>query len=120
MGSEAAAAEDNPAGSVAARALVRAFRAARAAQATGAQFLFNRSVVEIPRTQGRVAGVVLDDGRRIEAPVVEALLARGHEINLINPFSMSCGGMQAISRDQQTGALNGAADSRRDGGAIAL
>jgi gamma-glutamyltranspeptidase/glutathione hydrolase len=33
---------------------------------------------------------------------------------------MTCGGMQAISRDPETGVLNGAADSRRDGAAIAL
>jgi hypothetical protein len=57
---------------------------------------------------------------RIEAPVVEALRVQGHEINLIDPFSMSCRGMQAISRDRETGVLNGAADSRRDGAAIAL
>jgi len=42
----------------------------RAAEAKGAEFLFNRTVVEIPRANGRVTGVVLDDGTRIEAPVV--------------------------------------------------
>jgi len=42
----------------------------RAAEARGAKFLFNKAVVEIPRKGGRVTGVVLDDGTRIEAPVV--------------------------------------------------
>ncbi|MEE8123580.1 MAG: FAD-dependent oxidoreductase, partial [Alphaproteobacteria bacterium] len=42
----------------------------RAAEAKGAQFLFKKAVVEIPRANGRVTGVVLDDGTRIEAPVV--------------------------------------------------
>ncbi|NQW08567.1 MAG: gamma-glutamyltransferase [Alphaproteobacteria bacterium] len=66
------------------------------------------------------------DGRRvdlesrIEDDVVADLRSRGHEINMIEPFSMSCGGMHAISRDPDSGALNGAADSRRDGAAIAV
>jgi len=32
---------------------------------------------------------------------------------------MTCGGMQAISRDWETAVLNGAADSRHDGAAMA-
>jgi gamma-glutamyltranspeptidase/glutathione hydrolase len=78
-----------------------------------------QAAIDAPRAR-------LWDGRhvdlenRIEPSVVEALVACGHEINLINPFSMTCGGMQAISRDPETGVLNGAADSRRDGAAIAL
>ena len=62
----------------------------------------------------------IDLENRIEAPVVESLRGRGHEIALIDPFSMTCGGMHAISRDPETGALNGAADSRREGAAMAL
>jgi sarcosine oxidase subunit beta len=42
----------------------------RAAEARGGRFLFNREVVEIRRAGGRVAGVTLDDGERIDAPVV--------------------------------------------------
>lgn len=42
----------------------------RAAEAKGAKFLFNKTVVEIPSKDGRVTGVVLDDGTRIDAPVV--------------------------------------------------
>jgi gamma-glutamyltranspeptidase/glutathione hydrolase len=78
-----------------------------------------QAAIDAPRAR-------LWDGRRvdlenrIEAPVVEDLRARGHGINLIRPFSMACGGMHAISRDPETGVLNGAADSRRDGAAIAV
>jgi gamma-glutamyltranspeptidase/glutathione hydrolase len=78
-----------------------------------------QAAIDAPRAR-------LWDGRhvdlenRIEPSVVEALVACGHEINLTDPFSMSCGGMQAISRDRETGVLNGAADSRRDGAAIGL
>ena len=42
----------------------------RATEAKGGAFLFNKRVVEILRENGRTAGVVLDDGQRIEAPVV--------------------------------------------------
>ena len=44
---------------------------ARAAEAAGGRFLYGRRVMEIPRdANGRVEGVVLDDGTRIAAPVV--------------------------------------------------
>jgi gamma-glutamyltranspeptidase/glutathione hydrolase len=48
------------------------------------------------------------------------LAARGHDIHTCEAFSMSCGGMQAIARDPINRALTGAADSRRDGAAIAI
>jgi|TARA_R110002072_G_scaffold123048_29_gene258181 gamma-glutamyltranspeptidase/glutathione hydrolase len=57
---------------------------------------------------------------RIEMPVVEELRRRGHEIKLVEPFYMYCGGMHAIARDPESGALGGAADSRRDGSAVAI
>jgi gamma-glutamyltranspeptidase / glutathione hydrolase len=57
---------------------------------------------------------------RVEEPVIEELKRRGHEIEMTTPFSMQCGGMHAIHRDPKSGALSGAADSRRDGAAIAI
>ena len=42
----------------------------RAAEAAGGTFLFNSRVVEIPTENNRVTGVVLEDGTRIEAPIV--------------------------------------------------
>jgi sarcosine oxidase subunit beta len=42
----------------------------RAAEAKGAEFIYNRKVTEIHRADGRAAGVTLDDGRRFDAPVV--------------------------------------------------
>ena len=64
-------------------------------------------------------GSQVDLENRIEPPVVEALRGLGHEIGLIEPFSMKCGGMHAIGRDRATGVLYGAADSRREGAAVA-
>ena len=41
-----------------------------AAEAHGAEFRYNSKVVEILKSDGRVSGVVLEDGTKIEAPVV--------------------------------------------------
>ena len=65
----------------------------------------------------------LFDGRtvnlesRVEASVMEELRSRGHDVTPLGAFSWSCGGMHAIARDA-AGALEGAADSRRDGAAM--
>ncbi len=50
----------------------------RAAEAKGAVFLFGANVVEVLQHGGRVAGVALEDGTRIAAPVV---------INVAGPHS---------------------------------
>ena len=65
------------------------------------------------------------DGRKVSvesrvAPeVMEALRGRGHDVTAMGAFSWSAGGMQAVARDAETGAFTGAADSRRDGAAVA-
>ena len=41
-----------------------------AAKNVGCEFIFNRRVIKIPSENGRVKGVVLDDGTEISAPVV--------------------------------------------------
>lgn len=66
----------------------------------------------------------LFDGRtvnlesRVTPEVMEELRARGHQVTPLGAYSWSCGGMHAIARDAATGALEGAADSRRDGAAM--
>ena len=53
---------------------------------------------------------------RIGAAVIDALRARGHEVDVGPPWEkMLVGGMQGIVRNPATGALFGAADLRRDG-----
>lgn len=42
----------------------------RAAEAKGAEFMFNAEVVEIRKKDGRVAGITLKGGTRIDAPIV--------------------------------------------------
>lgn len=64
----------------------------RAAEARGGEFLFNKRVVEIPRSRGRVSGVVLDDGTRIDAPVV---------INVAGPHSSPVNKMAGADGDMK-------------------
>jgi gamma-glutamyltranspeptidase/glutathione hydrolase len=45
----------------------------------------------------------------------QSLEARGHEVNVIEPWSTSVGGAQAILVDVGTGVFQGGADPRRDG-----
>ena len=56
--------------------------------------------------------------RRVPHAVCVELSARGHDVTLLPDFSWRTGGMQAVGREPDTGALVGAADSRRDGAAI--
>jgi gamma-glutamyltranspeptidase/glutathione hydrolase len=76
-----------------------------------------QAAIEAPRAR-------LWDGRRIDlegriAPqVVAGLREKGHDIQEAEAFTWVAGGMQAVARDPATGALEGAADPRRDGAAI--
>jgi gamma-glutamyltranspeptidase/glutathione hydrolase len=59
---------------------------------------------------------------RIESRVPEAtrraLAGRGYKLDVMGPWSMRVGGVQAILRDQATGWLMGGADPRRNGYAM--
>ncbi|MDH3476236.1 MAG: FAD-binding oxidoreductase [Rhodospirillales bacterium] len=63
-----------------------------AAERAGADFLFNKRVVEIPTEGERVLGVVLDDGRRIAAPVV---------VNVAGPHSYKINALAGADRDMR-------------------
>ena len=63
-----------------------------AAQAAGCRFLFNRSVSEIPSEGGRVQGVVLEDGSRIDAPVV---------VNVAGPHSSKVNELAGVISDMR-------------------
>lgn len=76
-----------------------------------------QDAIDAPRARlwdGRVVHVE----SRIDPATVKALKGRGHEVSMIAPMSMACGGMHAVKIDPVSGALEGAADSRRDGAAI--
>ncbi len=62
----------------------------RATERAGGKFLFNRRVEEIPTKDNRVEGVVLDDGSRIEAPIV---------VNVAGPHSFQITEMVGAEKD---------------------
>jgi len=61
--------------------------AQRAAEARGAAFRFNSNVVEIRKTAGKIAGVTLDSGEEIDAPVV---------VNVAGPHSSKINRMAGV------------------------
>ncbi len=66
-----------------------AHNAQRGAEAFGAEFAFNTEVVEISQSDGRVSGVVLNDGQTIQAPVV---------INIAGPHSARINQMAGVEQ----------------------
>lgn len=64
----------------------------RAAEAQGGEFLFEREVVAIHRSDGRVTGVGLKDGERIEAPIV---------VNVAGPHSFVINRMAGVEEDMR-------------------
>jgi sarcosine oxidase subunit beta len=68
----------------------------RAAEAKGARFRFNKSVVDIVKSAGRIAGVALDDGTTIEAPVV--VNVAGPHSSIINEMAGATADMKITTR----------------------
>jgi gamma-glutamyltranspeptidase/glutathione hydrolase len=66
---------------------------------------------------------MLDVEARIAEPVRASLAARGHQVHVLEEhggWSWVVGGAHGITRDPESGALQGGADPRRDGAAIAV
>ncbi|MDH3760480.1 MAG: FAD-binding oxidoreductase [Gammaproteobacteria bacterium] len=63
-----------------------------AAERVGATFQFNSRVKEIPSSNGNVQGVVLEDGSRIDAPLV---------INVAGPHSSQINALAGAGRDMK-------------------
>ncbi|MEM7532148.1 MAG: FAD-dependent oxidoreductase [Chloroflexota bacterium] len=61
-----------------------------AAQAHGGEFRFNSTVVDIRKARGRVAGITLDNGEQIDAPIV---------VNIAGPHSMVINQMADVGGD---------------------
>ena len=49
-----------------------------------------------------------------------ALVALGHEVEVLDPWSATLGGAQALAADSEQGVFQGGADPRRDGFAFGL
>jgi gamma-glutamyltranspeptidase/glutathione hydrolase len=78
-----------------------------------------QEAIEAPRVRVYRDRLVDVEGR-IPEPVRDSLRARGHQVNVIEDWSWIVGGGQGIRRDPESGALQGGADPRRDGYALAI
>ena len=61
----------------------------------------------------------MDVEGRVSEAVREELKRRGHQGNTLDEWSWVVGGGQGITRDAESGVLQGGADPRRDGYALA-
>ena len=73
-----------------------------------------QDAIDAPRARLWDASRVTAESR-IAPDVLEALRARGHEIEAPQAWTMQVGGMQAVAINPATRILTGAADPRRDG-----
>ena len=78
-----------------------------------------QEAIEAPRVRAYRDRLVDVEGR-VPLAVREGLQARGHQVNAIDDWSWIVGGGQGIRRDPESGALQGGADPRRDGYALAI
>ncbi|MGH2406079.1 MAG: gamma-glutamyltransferase, partial [bacterium] len=78
-----------------------------------------QEAIEAPRVRVYRERLVDAEGRIAEG-VRRHLSARGHQVNVIDDWSWVVGGGQGITRDPESSALQGGADPRRDGYALAL
>ncbi len=76
-----------------------------------------QQAIEAPRFR-YYTGRKVEMEERFPAPARQALADRGHEIALLEPWSMIVGGAHAIQVDGGAGAFHGGADPRRDGAAL--
>jgi sarcosine oxidase subunit beta len=68
----------------------------RAAEAHGATFVFGKRVSEIPQSNGRVTGVVLEDGTAFDAPVV--INVAGPHSNIVNEMAGAADDMKITTK----------------------
>lgn len=73
-----------------------AHNAQRAAEAKGAEFIFNSEITEIRQADGRVAGVTLADGTKIDAKIV--VNVGGPHSSILNEMAGVKAGMKMSTR----------------------
>ncbi|MBI4638782.1 MAG: gamma-glutamyltransferase [Candidatus Rokubacteria bacterium] len=78
-----------------------------------------QEAIEAPRVRVYRDRLV-DVEARVPVGTRDELARRGHQVNVIDDWSWIVGGGQGITRDPESGALQGGADPRRDGYALAL
>jgi len=78
-----------------------------------------QAAIEAPRVRA-FERTLVDAESRIGEDVRSDLIARGHEIRALEPFTWKVGGGQGIAIDPASGVLTGGADPRRDGVSVAF
>ena len=78
-----------------------------------------QAALEAPRfTNPSLGGCKFLIEDRVPEAVRQALIARGHELEVRGDFSAAMGGGQAVMHDSATGLNYGASDPRKDGAAV--
>ena len=77
-----------------------------------------QAAIEAPRVRA-FERFRVDVEARVDPFVIADLRRRGHDIRLLEPFTWAVGGGHGIRVDAESGALQGGADPRRDGQAVA-
>ena len=73
-----------------------------------------QAAIEAPRVRA-FEGTRVDAEARIGPEVLDDLRTRGHEMNVLEPWTWKVGGGHGVARDPSSGVLMGGADPRRDG-----
>ena len=76
-----------------------------------------QQAIEAPRFKC-IAGRSVEMESRFSPEVLADLRSRGHDVQVLEPWSRVVGGAQGIMVDQANGVLSGGADPRRDGYAM--
>jgi gamma-glutamyltranspeptidase/glutathione hydrolase len=77
-----------------------------------------QAAIEAPRVRA-FERLRVDVEARIDQDVISNLRHRGHDVRVLEPWTWAVGGGHGISVTSQTGTLQGGADPRRDGQAVA-
>jgi gamma-glutamyltranspeptidase/glutathione hydrolase len=78
-----------------------------------------QAAIEAPRVRA-FEGTRVDVEGRLEASVIDALRSRGHHVQVLAPWTWAVGGGHGIRVDARQQVLQGGADPRRDGAAVAF
>ncbi|HEY3058844.1 MAG TPA: gamma-glutamyltransferase [Chloroflexota bacterium] len=78
-----------------------------------------QAAIEAPRVRA-FEGTRVDVEGRLAPEVVSALRSRGHDVRVLAPWTWAVGGAHGIAVDPERRVLEGGADPRRDGQAVAF
>jgi gamma-glutamyltranspeptidase/glutathione hydrolase len=78
-----------------------------------------QAAIEAPRVRA-FEGTRVDVEGRLESSVIEELRGRGHDVRVLPPWTWAVGGGHGIRVDATRQVLQGGADPRRDGAAVAF